>query len=98
MLRDGQRLPRLTIEREIKQRRHEIGSALVHVLRRYIEIKDEPIHGACPVPDFEEHYTALCNLLRAYGEVAGKPEGWAESIIAAWGRALVDSEPEEEGA
>jgi len=95
-LPDGQRLPRAAIEKEIRQRRHQIGSALAHALQRYVEIKDAPIHGTCPVPEFEEHYAALCNLLRAFGAVAAKPEEWAESIITVWEKALVDSEPEEE--
>jgi hypothetical protein len=96
VLPDGQRLPRAVIEREIKQRRHEMGSALAHVLQRYMEIKGEPIHGTCPVPEFEEHYTALCNLLRAYADIAGKSEGWAETIIAVWERTLANAEPEDE--
>ena len=37
----GPRLPRAPIEREIKERRHEIGSAMMAVLGRYLEIKDD---------------------------------------------------------
>jgi hypothetical protein len=93
---DGRRLPRAPIEREIGERRHEIVMALVCVLRRYLEIRSEPIVSTCPVPEFEEHYSALCNLLRAYGDTAGKPEGWSKAIIASWESALVDGEPEED--
>jgi hypothetical protein len=96
VLPDSPRLSRAKIEREIGQRRHEITSALVLVLKRYMEIKDEPLRGECPVPDFEEHYTALANLLRACGEVAGKPVGWSESIITEWGKVLAKVELEED--
>lgn len=96
VLPDGPRLSRANIEREIAQRRHEITSALVLVLKCYMEIKDEPLPGTCPVPEFEEHYTALANLLRAYGYVTGKPPEWSESIITVWGKVLAEAEPEED--
>ena len=93
---DRARLSRAAIEKEIRERRHEMTAALTKVLRSYMEIKDEPLFGTCPVPDFEEHYTALANLLRAYGEVADKPPEWSQSIITEWGRALGQVEPEED--
>jgi hypothetical protein len=93
---NGPRLSRAAIERDIRELRHEIASTLILVLKRYMEIKDEPLGCPCPVPEFEEHYTALANLLRAYGEVAGKPPEWSESIITEWGRVLGQVEPEED--
>ena len=92
----GGALSRAAIEREIRKRRHEITAALTQVLKWYMEIKDQPLVGGCPIPEFEEHYTALANLLRAYGEVADKPKGWSESVITAWGKALANCEPQED--
>jgi hypothetical protein len=98
----GLKLPRAPIERNIQERRHEIGSVIVMVLQRYMQIRsamaprlDHP-HCCCPVPDFEEHYSALCDLLQAYAEIAGKPKGWSDGEVRAWGKALTSSEPEED--
>jgi hypothetical protein len=67
------------------------------VLQRYLQIKGENRPTPNPIPQFEEHFTALCNLLWAFGDVAGKPEGWAESIMAAWDKVLGEcDEPENE--
>jgi len=89
----GDQIKRGPIEREIVQHRDLMASAMMPVLRRYLQIKGENRPTPNPIPQFEEHFTALCNLLWAFGDVAGKPEGWAESIMAAWGRVL--DEPDE---
>jgi hypothetical protein len=83
------------IEEEIKQRRHEIGSAAMLVLQKYLQIKGKK-PSPNPIPEFEEHITALCDLLRAYGEVAGKPTEWAEGIIAKWNEIISNRSEEEE--
>jgi len=31
--------------------------------------------------DFEEHFAGLCDLLRAFGDVASKPARWSEDLI-----------------
>jgi len=83
------------VEREIQQRRHEIGSGLMIVLQRYIQIKGQ--HSTPnPISEFKEHFTALCDLLRAYGEVARKDEGWAERIITKWDEVISNREEDEE--
>lgn len=89
-------LRRGPIEREIQELRHLIGSAMMPVLRRYFEISAEGRTTPNPKPEYEEHFSALCNLLRAFGDVAGKPSGWAEEIIAAWDQTLRDEEPEDD--
>jgi hypothetical protein len=83
------------IEKEINQRRHEIGSALVLVLRRYLEIRSAERDLPNPIPEFEEHFTELCVLLQAYADVAGKSREWAEALIDAWNRTLTSQELED---
>src|SRR5262249_42929065 len=34
--------------------------------------------------NFGVHFTALCDLLRAFGQVAGKADGWVETTIMEW--------------
>lgn len=92
----GPKITRLPIEREITMRRNEITSALLPVLQRYLQIAAEGRPTPNSLPNFEEHFTALSNLLRAYGEVARKPEGWAESIILTWDNVLTGAEIEED--
>jgi hypothetical protein len=55
----------------------------MQVLQRYLQIRGR-YSSPNPMQNFEEHFTALCDLLRAYGDVAGKPNGWAEEIIEKW--------------
>ena len=76
------------IETEISERRHEMFSALVLVLEGYLELRRKYVPTPNPIPEFEEHFTTLCYLLRAYGSVVGKPEGWAEQIISVWSKTL----------
>lgn len=83
------------IERALKQNRDLIGSALMQVLRRYMEIKDTGDNLPNPIPEFEEHFTALCLLLMAYADVAGKSREWATEIIQSWDRTLKEREAEE---
>lgn len=94
-IKGKERLPRSEIEREIAKRRHEITSALVPVLQRYMQLCRERRSAPNPIPEFAEHFNALCTLLRAYGDVAKMPEGWAEHIIEGWDAALSSREPEE---
>jgi hypothetical protein len=98
----GEPLERLPIEKEIERYRHVILSALMRVLQRYLKRQQEVRTGTRvqeptpnPIPEFKEHFFALCNLLRAYGDVAAKPQGWSEEIIGGWSRALGEREPEE---
>jgi hypothetical protein len=72
-------------ERAISEHRDEMLGALIPVLQRFLAIRRE--RRATPNPfsgNFDAHFTTLCDLLRAFGEVVGKPEGWAEQTIAAW--------------
>lgn len=86
----GQKIPRAHIEDEIADRRHPMTSALVLVLQRFLQIRTEQKVTPNPRPSFEEHFSALCDLLRAYAVVAGKPEEWAEDIIDVWNRVITD--------
>jgi hypothetical protein len=45
---------------------------------------------------FPEHYNALANLLRAYGEQVGREKLWAENILAAWAVAIDEDGDERE--
>src|SRR5262249_53270307 len=87
----GAETDRDPIEREIQERRHEIGMALMWVFVRYFEISRESKPTPNPRPNFKEHFTALCNLLRAFGDVAGKPEYWAEDIIDQWNKVIANT-------
>jgi len=82
------------LEREIVECRSNILSALMPVLQGYLRIAKEGRETPNPKPHFEEHITALCNLLRAYGEVAQKPGNWSEDIINQWDKYLGQSEDE----
>ena len=88
----GEPLKRGPIEHEISQLREKMTSAIMPVLQRYLQIKQENRPSPNPVPQFEEHFTALANLLWAYGEVAGKPEGWAGAIMTVWNNVLGEHE------
>ncbi|MEN6535758.1 MAG: hypothetical protein ABFD89_18990 [Bryobacteraceae bacterium] len=94
-VRPGTLLRRGPIEREVQERRHMMGSALVAVSQRYLQIRGEQRPTPNPIPEFEEHFTALCELLWAFGDVAGKPKGWADSLVQAWGEHLRAREQEE---
>jgi hypothetical protein len=91
----GEPIKRGPIEQEITQLRDKMTSAIMLVLQRYFQIKQENRPSPNPVPQFEEHFTALANLLWAYGDVAGKPQGWAEQILAVWNRVLSEHDETE---
>ncbi len=48
------------------------------------------------MPNFDEHFTGHCDLLRAFGEIAGKPPHWAEDLIAHWCGAIVCTEEDDD--
>ena len=91
----GPRLQRSPIEKEISDRRHEISSALVHVLQHSMTMESSPQVGDCPVPEFEEHYLLLVSLLAAYGDIAGKDPEWWRSQVSVWQSTLMNGEPDE---
>jgi hypothetical protein len=86
----GRRLPRAAIEREITSRRHEMLSGLMHVLYQYFRIVEDPIDVPNPIPEFEEHFTALCRLLYAFADVSGRTRSWADEIISGWNAYLAE--------
>jgi hypothetical protein len=93
----GPKLGREAIEREISAKRHLILSAVVAVLQRFLRIRRE--QRATPNPfdgNFDAHFTALCNLLRAFAEVAKKPDEWAEGTISSWNNLISKSDVETE--
>ncbi len=92
----GQRLQRGPIEQEISKARHEIVSALMSVFARYFQIRGQHRTTPNPVPNFEEHFTGHCDLLRAFGEIAGKPPQWAEDLIAHWCGAIACTEEDDD--
>ena len=93
----GERLPRAPIERAIHERRHEIESALMKVLQRYLQQRSESAQALPdPIPEFGEHFAALCGLVRAFGDLSGKPKEWSENLIQEWDRVLTHVENEEE--
>jgi hypothetical protein len=92
----GPAIARDGIEREIREHRNEISSAMIPVLQRFLQIRSELRPTPNPIPNFSEHFCALCDLLRAYEQIAGKPAGWSERIILAWERTLRQKEAEEE--
>ncbi len=69
------------IETEISRRRDEICSSMMSVLHTYLRVRAERRPTPNPVPNFPEHFMALCDLLRAYGELAGRPKEWSKLII-----------------
>jgi hypothetical protein len=92
----GGNLSRGDVEGEIRLRRNEISSAMISVLQRYLRIRSERRPTPNPVPNFGEHFAALCDLLRAYGEVTKKRPGWSEELIAAWDVNLRQREEDED--
>lgn len=93
----AERLRREPIESEITRLRHEMLSALVFVLTEYLAFRHEYIDTPNPIPEFEEHFTTLCYLLRAYSQVAQKPKDWAENIISVWAKTLDKSADPDDG-
>ena len=96
---NGQKVAPEGIQRQISGARGRMNSALARVLQRFLSIRKEQRLTPNTLPGFDEHFTALCDLLRAFGEVAGKPERWAEEIIGGWDQLLRDSsdDAEEDG-
>lgn len=80
----GEKFDNDEIIREIEAHRDEILSSIVVVLQTYLQIREENKPTPNPIPEFKGFFKAVCDLLRAYSQVAGKPEGWAESIITVW--------------
>jgi hypothetical protein len=94
----GQAIGRTDIEREIKHRRHEMLSALVPVFQCFLKTRggrSTPL----ALPNFQENFECIADLLRSFAAVAGKQPAWAEEIIAGWevsikGREIEESELE----
>ncbi len=94
---DGTRIQRAPIERQINERRHQIGSALMPVLVRYLQLRMEsPRRLPNPIPEFEEYFSAICYLAIAYGEIAGNATEWSEDLIQDWNRVILGGASEEE--
>ena len=83
---------------EIDGARDLIRSAFVPVLQSYLRISKEEPETYIPnkFAAFPEHYIALANLLRAYGEQIGREKLWAESILEAWAAAIDEDGGENE--
>lgn len=80
----GKRTEREGLENRISQTRGEMTSAIVQVLQRFLKLRNcvdspNPFNG-----NFQVHFSSLCDLLRAFGEIAAKPPEWAEDMIRAW--------------
>src|SRR5262249_51379815 len=81
----GPKVDRERIEEDIITRRHVILSAMMHVLQRFLSVRERRIPTPNPFGgNFGVHFTALCDLLRAFGQVAGKADGWVETTIMEW--------------
>ena len=89
----GTSLPRACIEERITDSRHVILSSLMLVLQRFLASSSSAIAG--PLPEFSEHFDICCRLLQAFASLAGKPPGWADSVIADWAAELRTRDPEE---
>jgi predicted amidophosphoribosyltransferase len=81
-------LDRERIENEIRSQRHTINRALMTVLQGYFSIRGSHLVDVSPIPEFLNHFQALCDLLRAYGLAAQKPSIWAAGIISEWAEML----------
>jgi hypothetical protein len=95
----GLKVGREGTEKAILVQRDDILSAVVPVLQRFLSIRRQQKKTPNPFSgNFDAHFTALCDLLRAFADVAGKPDAWAEQMIAAWDRIIrqkSDGEDEE---
>jgi hypothetical protein len=86
---NGTTTDRDNIEDQILEHRDVILSAMVPVLQLWLRVQGtKQPWNVCPRPEFERHLCTLAELLWAYGEIAEKPEGWAEMIIAEWERQI----------
>jgi hypothetical protein len=93
----GGMIGREEIEREIVEKSNAINSALASVLQRFLAIRRQKRPTPNPFAgNFDAHFAALCDLLRAFGEVGGKPDEWAEGLIAAWVKTIAQREVESE--
>lgn len=75
-------------EVEILQMREALLSSMMPVLQRYFCIRGREPSPVLKDNTYQEHFGALCDLLRAYGEIAGKPRGWSQHIINVWASVL----------
>ena len=92
----GERLQRGAIEREIMKLRHQMGSALVRVPGLFLQIRDTQVQIPTPIANFQEHFAVLCNLLRAFGMAADRPDTWSEDIIAQWNTVILGTEADDD--
>lgn len=92
----GPVIGRAEIEHEILEKRDEILSSLIAVLIRYMNIRLERRPIPVPLANFPEYFQAIADLLRAFGDVAGRPAEWAENIISKWYEVISNREPEED--
>lgn len=97
----GNRTDREDTEENIREQRNELFAEMVPVFQTWLRNrKDGSRHWweVCPLQNFDRHLSVLAELLRAYGEVAGKPEGWASHIVAEWCEQLQRNRAEDEDA
>jgi hypothetical protein len=90
----GETLRRTAIEREIRQRRHELLSAFVPVFQHFLKTRGER-NTAVALPNFQENFEIITDLLRSFAAVRGKDPTWAEQVIAGWVEAIKGREIEE---
>jgi hypothetical protein len=78
------------IEDQIAEHRNKLGTALCHVLKRFIGQNCEQVTNrlkalqATPFPEFGSYMQVMGRLLFAYEQEAGLRRGWAEPIINNW--------------
>jgi hypothetical protein len=75
---------------EITANRDLIMSALMYVVQRFLAESDSSAQEIVPdrVARAGDNYVAMCRLLRAYGELAGKDAGWSDRMIKMWAGVL----------
>jgi hypothetical protein len=84
----GKKTQREGLDKRITKERDKMISAIILVLQRFLRLRGNfenpnPFNG-----NFDIHFSTLCDLLRAFGEVAAKPPEWAEELIRAWDRRI----------
>jgi hypothetical protein len=91
------------VTRRLLANRDKIWSALAHVLQKYLEYSHGGLTSYSPPPPpkaverFGDNWRTICELLYAYGKVAGKNEDWVDHIVGIWVSELSEKDVRNEG-
>lgn len=76
-------------DQAILRSRSVIFGGMAAVLSRFLNIRgSKAAPSPARVAGFPGHFAALCDLLRAFGDVSSRGRAWADSVVERWVRVL----------